>query len=511
MNLNRFVLRGFDSKEEKNEAKEKLEAQGFESCFAMASADFLVVNGTPSSKITKNSKKFDLPMMTLDEALAISGLNSTVELNDEQIQTQDTKPALEISEDFVRILDIKVPRRQSSSLDAGEPAHLDSFSYLCLDRNFLITARNVAAAVNYDIPCVLEGETATAKTTTVLWVAALTGHPVYRLNLNGQTDTSELIGRYVPSSGHVKLDTSTLLANLDEFDNHPDWLRVKQDLLEVRQSISQGKPRELNPVEQARVAKTLGLATKSWEFVEGFIPRALRHGAWVVLDEMNLAEPQILERLNSVLEDDHSLVLTEGTGTTFGPYGSVKVHPEFRLFGTMNPAEYAGRSALSPAFRDRWRLWRFVEQPGEEEFYAMLRVLVFGIQPTFEYKGILYQAPPTKPTYPELQAIEGIDELLLRMATFHHHVSQASGNTGGKAQIGRTRRERYVFTRRGLLTLIKLVHRSTCQNQQYFNDETAFQSLLEDLLTQVYVDRVQSETDRATIRAAMKAAGLMKT
>ena len=66
----------------------------------------------------------------------------------------------------------------------------------------------------------------------------------------------------------------------------------------------------------------------------------MRKGWWVLLDEVNLAEPQILERLNSVLEVEPTLILTEYDNSPIDP-----VHPGFRLFATMNPAEYAGRSA----------------------------------------------------------------------------------------------------------------------------------------------------------------------
>ena len=283
------------------------------------------------------------------------------------------------------------------------------------------------------------------------------------MNLNGQTDTSELVGRYVPASGRQDMDIDVLLDNMGEFDVNEDWARVRKDLEEIKAAREAGEPRDLNPIEKARAAKTLGLASKSWEFIEGFIPKALRYGAWVILDEMNLAEPQILERLNSVLEDGHSLVLTEGEGTVFGSFSDetgqfVKNDENFRLFGTMNPAEYAGRSALSPAFRDRWRLWRFVNRPSQADLHAMLRTQVYGEQPEFEFRGTIYQADPTPPTYPEMQEIEGIDNLLERLAAFHYSISQAAGDSG-KAQIGRTRRERYVFTRRGLLTIMKLIHR----------------------------------------------------
>src|SRR5439155_7270540 len=108
-----------------------------------------------------------------------------------------------------------------------------------------------------------------------------------------------------------------------------------------------------------------------WRWQDGPVVMALKRGWWVLLDEVNLAEPQILERLNSVLERDPMLVLTEHDHSAFGP-GGRPVHADFRVFATMNPAEYSGRSVLSPAYRDRWRAHRFIPRPGEAEYRAML-------------------------------------------------------------------------------------------------------------------------------------------
>ena len=502
----RVVLRDFD-KGARDDARDSLEAAGFEVVFAMSAADVVVVPEEPSRRVIKQAQSRGLPVMSLAQARELGGLGDVADLSQEHQRGLPRRAAIEVTEDSVRILDVVLPRRKEVGR-AGRPASIESFSYLCLDEHFLITARNVAAAASFDIPCVLEGETATAKTTIIRWVAALVGQPVYRLNLNGQTDTSELVGRYVPASGRVELDTETLLRHVEEFDEGPEWARVRTDLLELQESRASGETRELNPIEQARIAKTLGLASKSWEFVEGYIPKALRHGSWVILDEMNLAEPQILERLNSVLEDNRGLVLTEGDGTRFGPNGDVKPHPEFRLFGTMNPAEYAGRSALSPAFRDRWRLWRFVDRPSESALHAMLRTLVYGEQPEFEYGGVMYRATATDPIYPEMQEIEGIDELLIRLASFHFQMANAAGDSG-QAKLGRTRRERYVFTRRSLLTIMKLIHRVVCKGLAFADTDLSVSEMLQDLLIQVYVDRVQDEGDRSTILTAMRAAGLI--
>lgn len=492
------ALREFNGPEKK-EVTDRLKALGFNISFTLSNVDAIIVPSAPSKKLVVQAKNKGLPIMTLDEAIELSGLNSIDGLNlDEEMGRQiEYVDAVEITEDYARILDIRIPIRKdaAASLIINKPS---KFSFLCLDKQFLVTARNVAAAAAYDVPCALEGETATAKTTIVRYVASLVGQPVYRLNLNGQTDTSELVGRYVPASGHVEIDTQILLDNIGEFDEGSDWARVQKDLTEI-----QGEGRDLNPVEKARIAKTLGLASKSWEFSEGYIPKALRHGVWVILDEMNLAEPQVLERLNSVLEDGHEMVLTEGSGTIFAKGGDVEPHSDFRLFGTMNPAEYAGRSTLSPAYRDRWQMWRFVDLPDESSLRAMLRKLVFGEQPGFEYKGVFYKASETTATYPNLQKVEGIDSLLERLAAFHYSVSCAAGMEG-QAQIGRTRRERYVFTRRGLLTVMKLLSNAVAKS------ELDLSIILEDVLTQLYVDRIQDPNDRSIVFNALRATGLVE-
>ncbi len=127
----------------------------------------------------------------------------------------------------------------------------------------------------------------------------------------------------------------------------------------------------------------------------------MKRGWWVVLDEVNLAEPQILERLNSILERDPPLVLSEHDNTVFGT-SERPIHPDFRIFATMNPAEYAGRSELSPAYRDRWLGYRFVSAPGEVEYLAMLRHLVYGEQPTVRLQGRSYAGAPRSRCCPDL-------------------------------------------------------------------------------------------------------------
>jgi midasin len=83
--------------------------------------------------------------------------------------------------------------------------------------------------------------------------------------------------------------------------------------------------------------------------VEGSLVRALREGHWLLLDEMNLASPETLERVAAVLEENGSVSLTER-----GEADVVKRHPDFRIFGAMNPPTDFGKKELPPGIRARF-------------------------------------------------------------------------------------------------------------------------------------------------------------
>ena len=174
-------------------------------------------------------------------------------------------------------------------------------------RNYVITpaiAKNlkdiarIASARQY--PILLQGPTSSGKTSLIQWLATNTGNKVYRINNHEHTDLQEYIGSYIPD-------------------------------------------------ENGKLA-----------FQEGLLPRAMRCGDWVILDELNLAPSDVLEALNRVLDDNRELFITE-TQTT------IKAHPNFILFATQNPPGlYGGRKLLSKAFRNRFIELHFVEIPPVE-------------------------------------------------------------------------------------------------------------------------------------------------
>lgn len=76
--------------------------------------------------------------------------------------------------------------------------------------------------------------------------------------------------------------------------------------------------------------------------------RAIESGQWVLLDNANLCNPTVLDRLNPLLEPRGQLVLNECGSAGGGPRVLVP-HPDFRLFMAMDPRH----GEVSRAMRNR--------------------------------------------------------------------------------------------------------------------------------------------------------------
>jgi MoxR-like ATPase len=95
-------------------------------------------------------------------------------------------------------------------------------------------------------------------------------------------------------------------------------------------------------------------------FLEGILVECMRNGYWLLLDEINAGLPEVLLALQQVLIDGrYTLVEHDGEVIT--------AHPNFRIFGTMNPPEtYLGTSHLNLATLSRFGITIEVEFPSAE-------------------------------------------------------------------------------------------------------------------------------------------------
>ncbi len=156
-------------------------------------------------------------------------------------------------------------------------------------------------SVEKNMPVLLVGHTGVGKTTLIREVAKVEKKQLHRINLTGQTGVDEIVGKYIVGP-----------------KKHMEW-------------------------------------------VDGLLIKAMREGHWVVLDEINMALPEILAKLHSLLDDDRMIVLVEKDGEIVLP------HKDFRIFGTMNPStEYAGTKELNRAFLSRFPIVVEVNESDEE-------------------------------------------------------------------------------------------------------------------------------------------------
>ncbi|GDX83912.1 hypothetical protein LBMAG42_57230 [Deltaproteobacteria bacterium] len=351
---------------------------------------------------------------------------------------QEGRPFVAISESSARIGETALVRGTGHPL-APAP---ELFQHTCIDAPTAALLGFLASSVRLREPTLLEGPTAAGKTSAILYLASILRHPVIRLNLGGQTDTGELIGRYAPRAG-------------------------------------------------------------GWSWQEGLIPRAMREGWWVILDEINLAEPSIVERLNPVLERSPSLVVSEGDGARLGP-GGAPVAAGFHIFATMNPSggEYGGRSPLSPALRDRFAAQRLCTTPGERDVRDLLFRMVLGEQPAITLSSVGWEGSQGLPaTHAGLADVAEIRTLLTALARFHASVDAATRCEAVDQRLGADRREGVVVSRRTLLSVLDYLEARV--------PEVGIRRATSQAIDRYYLDRLSAADDRHAVIRLADAAGLV--
>jgi MoxR-like ATPase len=374
------------------------------------------------------------------------------------------------------------------------------FNHFTLDKRTVETIEKIATAVELRNPCLLEGETSTSKTSSIEYLGSRTNNEVVRLNLNGQTDTSELIGKFIPNDGQLQVE-------FEEALRHPELLSDQSREILIR---ANAEGRALSLIESQKIAEVEKIKIPDWRWQDGIIPHAMKVGQWVILDELNLAEPQILERLNSCLERSPAVTLSENGGVKIGPGGKYETHPNFRIFGTMNPAEYAGRAPMSPAYKDRWTSYKFVEEPRQEDYEAMMELMIFGKQPEVEVRGKKYKGEETSPLFETLGQIRNVRQFTAKLAKFHTTVE----NLARKREIGKDRKEKYIFTRRGLIELMGYLENKSIVERQTGKKSTILDNpkgIILRALQYYYLDKLSNPDDVKKVQDQLDAIGISES
>lgn len=164
----------------------------------------------------------------------------------------------------------------------------------------------VAKAKEFNEPVLLVGETGGGKTTICRVIAKINGQELITVNCHMHTESSDFIGGLRP----------------------------------IRERSEENK-------------------NKLFEWMDGPLLKAMRSGQVFLADEISLADDSVLERLNSLLEPERTLLIVEkGIDLSYTDSDTIKADEKFHFIGTMNPGGDFGKKELSPALRNRFtEIW----------------------------------------------------------------------------------------------------------------------------------------------------------
>ncbi|AAD10657.1 Hypothetical protein [Arabidopsis thaliana] len=299
------------------------------------------------------------------------------------------KNRVAVSEIVASIWNVAVPESQDKP-----PIQSHDRSRFVETRTSTRLLEKIARSVEYNEPVLLVGETGTGKTTLVQNLAHWIGQKLTVLNLSQQSDIVDLLGGFKPIDPKLMCtmvynefnelardlkikDDSKIMKWLQDNFRAKKWHTFLTGLLDIIKGIEgritermEGKIGEARsrsgrkrkkPEEELKNCACLRTKVNKirqqihsggmvFTFVEGAFVTALREGHWVLLDEVNLAPPEILGRLIGVLEGVRGSLCLAERGDVMG----IPRHLNFRLFACMNPATDAGKRDLPFSFRSRF-------------------------------------------------------------------------------------------------------------------------------------------------------------
>ncbi|PVH69086.1 P-loop containing nucleoside triphosphate hydrolase protein, partial [Cadophora sp. DSE1049] len=241
--------------------------------------------------------------------------------------------------------------------------------------NRLPEIESVMICIQQNLPCILVGPSGSGKTTIIEHIAATSGKSLVVFPLNADIDTMDLVGGF--EQVDPQRSASTFLSEMKDFINTKILSSLPAPvpsqaltLLELLNLPSQATPSYFTTLAENLLAleattslpafgtlaatctefasRPMAVENARFEWVDGVLVKALEQGSWLVLDNANLCSASVLDRLNSLLEPNGFLSINEHCGPDGEPK-TVKPHPEFRIFLTMD----ARFGELSRAMRNR--------------------------------------------------------------------------------------------------------------------------------------------------------------
>ncbi|GLE05581.1 hypothetical protein PINS_up014613 [Pythium insidiosum] len=240
---------------------------------------------------------------------------------------------------------------------AGNAAGLDKISVTkALRRLFALVGR----CLQHQEPVLLVGETGCGKTTVCQLYSLLFDQQLHIINCHQHTETSDFLGCLRPVRGKEKIGNDlreALVSFLSASDPNTTWdgKAITELITAFDQRNKKDRAEDADDVSVAKIEQLKRRYQSIFEWCDGPLVESMKKGDLILVDEVNLAEDAVLERLNSVLEPSRTLLLAEKGGDAVD---EIIAHPKWRIMATMNPGGDFGKRELSPALRNRFtEIW----------------------------------------------------------------------------------------------------------------------------------------------------------
>ena len=112
-----------------------------------------------------------------------------------------------------------------------------------------------------------------------------------------------------------------------------------------------------------------------FSFMEGNLIRAIKNGDWVLIDEINLATNDVLQKIVPLIEGK-SLLLYEK-----GDLVHVQRHKDFRILACMNPANDSGKKALPSSLMNKFTVLH-LQEPSILDVELMVKEITPQLSPS---------------------------------------------------------------------------------------------------------------------------------
>ena len=220
----------------------------------------------------------------------------------------------------------------------------------------------------------LVGDTGVGKTRMIQHLASIMKIKLNVINLSQSSDESDLFGGFKPVSMKTFMkkyfeEIISLLNKYVDVEKNKAFIdammkayNAKKDAVFVKFCIGaldklKGKIEERD--DQVKIDNlknelqklknnynSSGSGKNAFKYIEGILLQSIKNDEWILLDEINLANDDMLLKIKSVLEGESLFLMTNNEISTY------KKKNKFRIFGSMNPEFNIGKKKLPSEIRE---------------------------------------------------------------------------------------------------------------------------------------------------------------